>query len=392
MTLTKQTRTSAIIAAAGSGTRMNCKASKQFIMLGSMPVLARTLFAFEGASEIDEVIIVTRKDDITAVWDLVNKYEIKKVTDVIIGGSTRQESVMSALDCVKGDKVLIHDGARPFVTPEQINSVVHALTDCNAAALGVPVKDTLKRADANGYITETCDRTALFSIQTPQGFRTELIKKAHKCAKESGTEVTDDCALCENLGVEVKIIQGSASNIKITTPDDLDVAQGLLKNTERERKMRVGFGYDVHKLVEGRPLIIGGVQIPYERGLLGHSDADVLLHAIMDALLGAAALGDIGKHFPDTDEKWRGADSTKLLERVGSLLAESGAKIINIDATIIAQKPKMAPYIEEMMGIVEETLSLPKGSVNIKATTTEKLGFCGREEGIAAEAICGIEK
>ena len=155
--------------------------------------------------------------------------------------------------------------------------------------------------------------------------------------------------------------------------------------------MRVGLGYDVHKLVEGRPLIIGGVHIPYERGLLGHSDADVLLHAIMDALLGAAALGDIGQHFPDTDEKWRGADSSNLLERVGDLLTENGAKIINIDATIIAQKPKMAPYIEKMIKIVEETLSLPKGSVNIKATTTEKLGFCGREEGIAAEAICAIE-
>ncbi|MBQ3573579.1 MAG: 2-C-methyl-D-erythritol 2,4-cyclodiphosphate synthase [Clostridia bacterium] len=392
MTLTKQIRTSAIIAAAGSGTRMNSKTSKQFITLAGIPVLARTLLAFEGASEVDEVIIVTREDDITAVWDLVNKYEIKKVTDVIIGGDTRQESVMKALDCVKGDKVLIHDGARPFVTPEQINSVANALEDCDAAALGVPVKDTLKRADANGYIAETCDRSSLFSIQTPQGFKTELIKKAHKYAKESGTEVTDDCALCENLGICVKIIQGSASNIKITTPDDLEVAQGLLKNMESEYKMRVGFGYDVHKLVEGRPLIIGGVNIPYERGLLGHSDADVLLHAIMDALLGAAALGDIGKHFPDTDEKWRGADSTKLLERVGALLVENGAKIVNIDATIIAQKPKMAPYIEKMVKIVEETLNLPEGSVNIKATTTEKLGFCGRGEGIAAEAICGIEK
>lgn len=392
MTLDKVPRTSAIIAAAGNGTRMNSATSKQFIKLGTMPVLARTLLAFECAHEVDEVIVVTRKYDIDTAWELIHKYGIKKVTDVIIGGSTRQESVMSALNCVKGNKVLIHDGARPFITPGQINSVANALTECDAAALGIPVKDTLKRVSGTGYITETCDRTALFSIQTPQGFKTELIKNAHKYAKESGAKATDDCALCEDIGISVKIIQGSASNIKITTPDDLEVAQGLLKNMECEHKMRVGFGYDVHKLIEGRPLIIGGVQIPYERGLLGHSDADVLLHAIMDALLGAAALGDIGKHFPDTDEKWSGADSTKLLEKVGSLLAESGAKIINIDATIIAQKPKMAPYIEEMVEIVEKTLNLPKGSVNIKATTTEKLGFCGREEGIAAEAICGIEK
>ncbi len=383
--------TSAIIAAAGSGTRMKSDISKQFISVGGIPVIVRTLLAFDAADEIDEVIIVTKPEDIPTILDMTKKYNIKKVVSVICGGETRQASVRLGLEEIKGELVLIHDGARPFVTPEQINFVANALYDTDAAALGIPVKDTLKEATDNGFIAGTHDRTSLYSIQTPQGFKADILRLAHDRAEANYLSVTDDCALCENMGVKIKIIEGSSSNIKITTPDDLILADGIIKGRQGDKKMRVGFGYDVHKLVENRALIIGGVEIPYELGLLGHSDADVLLHAIMDAMLGAAALGDIGKHFPDTDDKWKGADSTKLLSAVADLLRENGASVINIDATIIAQAPKMAPHIPNMVDRVSKVLNLPKECINIKATTTEKLGFCGRGEGIAAEAVCCIE-
>lgn len=383
--------TSAVIAAAGSGTRMKSDISKQFIMLGDKPVLANTLLAFDSATEIDEVVIVTRESDIPAVTELVQEYEIQKVTAVISGGETRQKSVYLGLLRAAGDLVLVHDGARPFITPNQINSVAEALYENDAAALGIPVTDTLKSADGNKYITGTVDRSTLYSIQTPQGFKSDVIRRAHKTADENNLSVTDDCALCESLGIKIKIIDGSPANIKITSPDDLKIAAGMISKNIKEKKMRVGLGYDVHKLVKERDLIIGGVKIPHSLGLLGHSDADVLLHAIMDALLGAAALGDIGKHFPDTDNKWLGADSTKLLSAVGKLLKENNASIINIDATVIAQKPKIAPYIPKMIEVISQVLEIPSSCVSVKATTTEKLGFCGREEGIAAEAACCIE-
>lgn len=383
--------TSAIIAAAGSGTRMKSEVSKQFISIGGIPVLIRTLLAFDAAGEIDEVVIVTKAEDIATIVDMTKKYNIKKVVSVICGGETRQASVRLGLKEIKGELVLIHDGARPFVTHEQINSVALALYDVDAAALGTPVKDTLKEATPDGFISGTHDRSSLYSIQTPQGFKADTLRFAHKIAETNNVSVTDDCSLCENIGIKIKIIEGSSSNIKITTPDDLKLAEGIIKGGQGDKKMRIGFGYDVHRLTSDRALIMGGVEIPYELGLLGHSDADVLLHAIMDAMLGAAALGDIGKHFPDTDDKWKGADSRKLLSAVADLLKDKGASVINIDATIIAQSPKMAPYIPQMVEKISNILNLPKDCINIKATTTEKLGFCGRGEGIAAEAVCSIE-
>lgn len=390
MTLQKHKFTSAIIAAGGSGMRMKTNLSKQFIMLGDKPVLARTLLTFNSATEIDEIIVVTRNADIEYVSELVEMYKVNKVTAVIEGGDTRQKSVYNGLIRSAGELVLIHDGARPFVTAEQINSLAKTLYKNKAAALGIPVSDTLKSVDSDKFITGTVDRSSLYLIQTPQGFQLETILSAHNFAAANNISATDDCALCENLGIDIKVIDGSPTNIKITYPDDLKLASGIISQHMEEKKMRVGIGYDVHKLTENRDLILGGVKIPHTLGLLGHSDADVLIHAIMDALLGAAALGDIGVHFPDTDDKWLGADSVKLLAHVHSLLKEHGASIINIDATIIAQKPKISPHIPEMIEIISKTLFLPKESINIKATTTEKLGFCGREEGIAAEAICSI--
>ncbi len=224
--------TSAIIAAAGSGTRMKSETSKQFILLGGTPVLAITLTAFEKAAEIDEIIVVTKNTDIDAVKTLAEKYNISKLAAVVCGGDTRQESIHNALTAVKGEFVLIHDGARPFVTQEQVNAVAEALYENDAASLGIPVTDTIKTVDGD-YITGTLDRSTLVSIQTPQGFKAEIIKKAHKIAKDSGLSATDDCALCEDMGIKVKVIYGSSANIKLTTPDDLKLAESLL-NTKKE--------------------------------------------------------------------------------------------------------------------------------------------------------------
>ncbi len=378
----------ALIAAAGSGSRMKSDIPKQFLKVDNLPILIKTLDKFEKNIYVDDIIIVTRECDIQNVINLTKEYSITKLKAVVAGGDTRQASIINGLDNVTCDIVLIHDGARPFVTDSQITEIIKAVDNSKAAALGIPVTDTIKKADGN-TITDTIDRSDLYSIQTPQGFDTELIKSAHKRALELGLTVTDDCSVVEAMNCPIKIVQGSPTNIKITTPDDLVIAGGITKT--EEKKMRIGMGYDVHRLTADRKLILGGVDIPYELGLLGHSDADVLIHAIMDAMLGSVALGDIGKHFPDTDEKWRGADSRALLRAVNNLLLEKHAKVINIDATVIAQKPKLAGYIPQMIENIAEDLGLPIDCISIKATTTEKLGFCGRGEGIAAEAVCCVE-
>ena len=378
----------ALIAAAGSGSRMKSDIPKQFLKVDNLPILIKTLDKFEKNIYVDDIIIVTRECDIQNVINLTKEYSITKLKAVVAGGDTRQASIINGLDNVTCDIVLIHDGARPFVTDSQITEIIKAVDNSKAAALGIPVTDTIKKADGN-TITDTIDRSDLYSIQTPQGFDTELIKSAHKRALELGLTVTDDCSVVEAMNCPIKIVQGSPTNIKITTPDDLIIAGGITKT--EEKKMRIGMGYDVHRLTADRKLILGGVDIPYELGLLGHSDADVLIHAIMDAMLGSVALGDIGKHFPDTDEKWRGADSRALLRAVNNLLLEKHAKVINIDATVIAQKPKLAGYIPQMIENIAEDLGLPIDCISIKATTTEKLGFCGRGEGIAAEAVCCVE-
>ena len=348
---------------------------------------------FETCSDIDEIIVVVRDCDIETVKILLDEYKITKLTRIVKGGATRQASVLNGINAASGRFVFIHDAARPFVTPEQISEVVNETHRFGAAALGVPIKDTLKTVKKDGMISETVDRENKYSIQTPQGFEIEMIRAAHREAERKGVSVTDDCALAELSGASVKVVEGSSLNIKLTTPEDIILAEGILNSKKGEtEQVRVGLGYDVHRLVKERELILGGIKIPYELGLLGHSDADVLLHSIMDAMLGAAALGDIGTHFPDTDEKWRGADSCMLLAAVRNILKENGFSVVNIDATIIAQKPKLADFIPHMREKISEVLEISAACVSVKATTTEKLGFCGRGEGIAAEAICMIKK
>ena len=272
--------------------------------------------------------------------------------------------------------MLVHDAARPFVTEDVVQEVIRGAFDRGAAVPCVAVKDSLRENE--GERSRCVDRSRFFAVQTPQGFRKELLDEAYEKACKDGFSGTDDASLVERLGYNVEIVDGDYDNIKITTKEDLPMEN------------RIGTGFDVHRLVEGRKLILGGVEIPYEKGLDGHSDADVLIHALMDALLGAAAMGDIGRHFPDTDDAYKGISSMKLLDRVNNILAENMYSIGNADITVIAQKPKLSPYIEKMRENVADVLGIGKDLINIKATTTEKLGFTGRGEGIAAEAVCSI--
>lgn len=313
---------------------------------------------------------------------------------VVEGGADRQESVLRGLEACdeQAEIIAIHDGARPLVTQKVIERTIESAKRYGTGVAAVPLKDTVKRVNEAGVVIETPRRDALRAVQTPQTFEASLIRRAHA---QGGERATDDAALVERLGVEVRLTEGDVENIKLTTPEDMLLAeQVLLKRLGRKENnaMRIGQGYDVHRLVEGRKLILCGVEVPYEKGLLGHSDADVAYHALMDALLGAAALGDIGRHFPDTDPRYKGADSGMLLDHVVELLEEKGYQVGNVDVTIVCQRPKLKDYIEQMRTNVARHLKVDLDCVNVKATTTEKLGFEGEGLGISSQAVACIEK
>lgn len=368
----------AIIPAAGAGRRMHSTVNKQFLNITGQPVLARTLLSLQGIA--DKYVIVARAGEEGRCRDVAGAVIDSFV--VVTGGETRQKSVYAGLEAARGSKyVLIHDGCRPFAPREMTLQLIAVANERGAAIPVLPVVDTIKEVEGD-FVQSTLPRQRLRAVQTPQVFRWELIWQAHCRAKEQGIEATDDAALVEALGYRVAVVEGSPDNVKITTPSDLE--------RYNRPATRVGTGYDVHRLEQGRPLVLGGVVIPHPYGLAGHSDADVLVHAVIDALLGAAALGDIGRHFPDTDDALRDISSLKLLSRTAGLLAEAGFSVVNIDATIVAQQPKLAPYIDEMRRSVAAVLDLAPAVVSIKATTTEGLGLAGRREGIAAQAVCSI--
>ena len=374
----KGRRIGAIIAAAGSGSRMGGDKPKQFLNVDGIPVIAKTYRAFADCDMIDVIYVVTGEDMMQQCKNHMVPYldtkQLKKFGGIVSGGKERQDSVYNALIAVKEqggvDYVLIHDAARPFVTGKIIETTVKAAESRDAAIVCVRPKDTIRTVD------ETLDRRSLMIVQTPQGFRFDLLMNAYEKAYADGYYGTDDASLVERIGVHPALVEGSYANIKLTTREDLPSVT------------RIGKGFDVHRLVEERKCIIGGVDIPNKKGLLGHSDADVLTHAIMDALLGAAALGDIGRIFPDSDEQFKDADSIKMLEQVGYMIKEKGYGISNIDATVICERPKISPYVEEMIENIAKALKIDSDRINIKGTTTEKLGFTGRKEGIAAEAVC----
>lgn len=370
-----------VIAAAGKGTRIGGPVPKQYLKIGGEPVILRTLKAFEAIDEVDHIFIVTNDEYTEHCSKIVKDNSIKKVEAIVTGGTQRQDSVYNALQEINRVRpgvayVLIHDGARPFVNETVIRNVIKATDDKGAAVACVAMKNSV-RESFDGK-SRAVDRANYFSVQTPQGFRKSILMEAYDKALSEGYYGTDDAGLVERAGYDVEIVDGDYQNIKITTKEDLPMEN------------RVGTGFDVHRFDADRKLILGGVEIPHDRGLEGHSDADVLVHAVMDALLGAAALGDIGRHFPDTDEIYRGISSLTLLEKVGELLSENFYSVGNIDVTVIAQRPRISPYIEEMCENIAKVLQLDRHRINIKGTTTEKLGFTGREEGIAAEAVCSI--
>ncbi len=378
----------AIVLAGGSGTRMGADRNKVLLTLQGKPVIARSVQAFEGL--VEGAVLVSREEDIPAMQAAVQGIGIP--VTIVSGGSTRQDSVWNGLCALPEGctHVLIHDGARCLVDQGTIHRCMASVEACGTGVAAIPAIDTIKQVDADENATATPDRTNLRVVQTPQGFTVELIRKAHIAARQEGFLGTDDASLVERMGHPVRLTLGDRRNLKLTTPEDMKMAEVLLES--RLPTLRIGQGYDVHRLVEGRDLILCGVKVPHTLGLLGHSDADVALHALMDAMLGAMALGDIGKHFPDTDEQYRSISSMKLLAHVTALLAEHQARVTNCDVTIIAQKPKLLPYIPLMRENVAAALGLPLDRVNIKATTTERLFFEGREEGISAQAVCMVEQ
>lgn len=373
---------SAIVLAAGESRRMNGE-NKQFLLIDGIPVLIRALLAFEECAEITEIVVAAREADHEAIRALCGVYRVTKLRTVVSGGATRAESASRAFGEISenAELVAVHDGARPFVTSGLIAAVLEAARETGAAIPAVPVKDTIKRTE-NGEIVETPDRSALFAAQTPQVFSVGLYRRMLTLGDEG---VTDDSMLAERLGVRVRLVEGDPANRKITTPEDMTGGAARLP-----KKIRIGHGYDVHRLVPERRLVLGGVEIPYELGLLGHSDADVLTHAVMDALLGALALGDIGKHFPDTDPAYEGADSITLLRRVVGLVRERGYRLVNLDATVSAEKPKLAPFIVKMRERLAEACEASVNSVSVKATTEEGLGLKGA--GIGATCVCLLEE
>ena len=367
----------AVLVAAGASRRMGFD-KLSFRLPDGRTVLETSLAAFASHPAVSRIVLVAGENREIC---LALAAACAKPAVVVQGGATRADSVRAGVLAAEGDLVAIHDAARPFVSAAVIDRALEAAARTGAAAPAVPVKDTVKIAAADGLVQSTPDRSTLYAVQTPQCFdRARYLQALERVKGEQASAVTDDCSLFELAGFPVQLVEGEYANRKITTIEDL----------KGESCMRIGHGYDVHRLVEGRKLILGVVEIPYEKGLLGHSDADVLLHAISDALLGAAALGDIGRHFPDTDPRYKGADSLELLRQVGMLLRRSGHTVGNIDATVLCQAPKLAPHIPAMRQNIARVLELPEDAVSVKATTEEKLGFTGAGEGVAAHAVALI--
>lgn len=378
----------AVVVAAGRGVRMGAAVNKVLLPLCGEPVIRHAVRAFCEADEIDGVVVVASADETEQMRAALCGLE--KVCAIAPGGSTRQESVKNGLDALPKEAriALVHDGARPLISRELIARCIRQTEDCGSAVVCTPVTDTVK-VEKDGCVVRTLDRSQLRAVQTPQCFFAGELKAAYEAAARDGVSVTDDASVMEHAGHSVHLLESSEVNFKLTTPEDLRRAEDIIGERKfMQRLPRTGFGYDVHKLVSGRRLILCGKEIPWEKGLDGHSDADVAVHALMDALLGAACLGDIGRLYPDNDPAFEGADSMKLLADVLRRVKEAGYAVVHADVTIVAQKPKLMPYMDEMRRNLENAMA--GAQVNVKATTTERLGFEGRGEGISAQAVATI--
>lgn len=389
-------RIAALIVAAGRGTRAASAggAPKQYAQIGGRPVLSHTIGVFAGHPDIDEVKVVIHADD-RDLYDAAAAAttDPEKLSTPAVGGATRQASVFSGLEALAAsapDLVLIHDAARPFVSAATISNVIVALRDKPAALAALAVSDTVKRASNDGVVLETIPRTGLWRAQTPQGFHFAPILTAHRKAAAEGLDTfTDDAAIAEWAGLDVAIVEDTTANIKLTTVEDLQLADQQM-TSRNAFEPRAGTGFDVHRFTEGDHVWLGGVKIPHTHKLEGHSDADVVLHALTDALLGAIGDGDIGQHFPPSDPQWKGAASRLFLEDAARRISERGGRIINVDITVLAEAPRIGPHRPAMQALIGEVLGLTADRIGIKATTTEGMGFTGRREGIAAMATASV--
>lgn len=377
--------TYALIVAAGRGTRFGGQMPKQYLPLAGGAVLRHAVLAFANHPRITGVQVVIRSED---GGEFNRALQGLAVLPPVPGGAERQDSVrlgLEALTANRPDRVLVHDGARPFPGDGLIDRVIDGLDREAAVIPALPIGDTLKRV-ADGHIVETVDRSQLWRVQTPQGFRFDAILAAHRAA--AGRALTDDAAVAEAAGIRPLIVAGSEDNLKVTTTSDLAVAERLF--AARLGDVRVGHGFDVHPFGPGDHVMICGVAIPHEVAPVGHSDADVGLHALTDAMLGAIGAGDIGMHFPPSDPRWRGASSDRFLAYAATLVRERGGAVAAVDVTIICERPKIAPHRDRMIERVAEILEISPDRVSVKATTTEKLGFTGRGEGLAAQAVATV--
>jgi 2-C-methyl-D-erythritol 4-phosphate cytidylyltransferase/2-C-methyl-D-erythritol 2,4-cyclodiphosphate synthase len=370
----------ALIVAAGSGQRLGGGVPKQYRPLAGKPVLRWAAEALASHRAIDGVRVVIGEDQEQMAAEALRGLG---VGEFITGGDQRADSVRRGLQAIDGSTVLVHDAARPFCPPEIVDRLLDKLEFFEGAAPVLPVGDTLARA--SGTLAEPVDRAGLVRVQTPQAFRIDALKQAY--ASWSGDSPTDETTVVRAAGMSVAAVEGDPSLEKLTTPADWTRAEALLGST---LVSRAGMGFDVHAFAGEGPIMLGGIAVPHPRGLAGHSDADVALHAITDALLGAAGLGDIGEHFPPSDPQWKGASSDLFLAHAAALIRDRGGIIDHVDCTIIAEEPKIGPHRSAMRASIARTLGLPEGQVSIKATTTEGLGFTGRREGMAAQAVASI--
>jgi 2-C-methyl-D-erythritol 4-phosphate cytidylyltransferase/2-C-methyl-D-erythritol 2,4-cyclodiphosphate synthase len=374
-----------VVVAAGRGARFGGETPKQYLMLAGKPVLRRAVEALQTTGSLDAIRVVIDPAHRAAYEAAVGDLDL---LEPVAGGASRQESVKRGLESViplAPVHVLIHDGARPFADPVLIGRVLAALGRHDGAVPTVPVSDALKRIEGE-RVTAAVARTGLHRAQTPQGFRFRAILNAHR-ALDPGAGFEDDAEVARQAGLAVAAVEGAEENLKITTAGDLARAERLLGAAG---EVRTGTGFDVHRFGPGRTLKLGGIAIPFERGLIGHSDADVALHALVDALLGAIAAGDIGQHFPPNDPRWRGADSGQFVEHAAKLVAARGGRIDHVDLTIVCEAPKVAPHRAAMAARIAALLGIARDRVSVKATTTEGLGFAGRREGIAAQAVATV--
>lgn len=380
---------SAILAAGGRGARFGAHRPKQLLLLGGRPILQRSIEAFVRSAAIHDIVVALPPEIMASPPDYLSS-SAKRI-DLVAGGERRQDSVANAFARVaaRADVVVVHDAARPLVSGDLIRRTVEAAARDGAAIAALPARDTVKRSDAQQLVAATLSRDEIYLAQTPQAFRTNVLRDALALGSAL-VDATDEAMLAESAGHRVRLVDGDPRNLKITTPDDLTMAEALIRSTASS--LRIGNGYDLHRLVAGRPLILGGVTIPFDKGLQGHSDGDAVCHATTDAILGAAGAGDIGRHFPDTDPAWHDANSVDLLRRAAALVRDAGFGIVNVDLVVIAQRPKLVAHIDAMIANLASALGCRRDQVSVKGKTNEGVDSMGVGESIAVHAVALLSR